>query len=272
MSFRDILVHLDRTAHSDIRLEVAATLAAAHGASLIGLRPETHLHVPETFRAAIRPEALQMQADAIAADSARIRLKFDAAAQRLGLQTDWWAETMETELAIEWVCRQARHASLSVVAPLARDGEEELDSGKLLHALLLGSGRPILVVPDLKIPAAPGRRVALAWNSSREASRVVADAMPILAKADAVQVITVGEPGDGLDPIREHLVRNGVNAVTGFIRGHNVGAALLGAAEEFSADLLVMGGYGHSRMRELVLGGATEHVLHHTGICVLMSH
>ncbi|CAA7627544.1 universal stress protein [Magnetospirillum sp. SS-4] len=275
MPYLDIMVHLDRGRHSETRLDLAAGLAAGLGAGLIGLRVESHPHVPETFRAAIRPEALKMQADAIAADSRRIEDGFRAAAAARGLKVEWWLEQTETELAIERVCRRARHASLAVLGQQARDGEEELPGGDLLHAVLLGSGRPVLVVPDAATAPVPGRRVAAAWNGTRESARALADAMPLLAAAEAVLVVQVGGgDSESLSEIKRHLVRNGVNAEARAATpaGHDVGGAILAAAAEFSADLLVMGGYGHSRMREVVLGGATAHVLRHANICLLMSH
>lgn len=275
MPYLDIMVHLDRTRHSETRLALAADLAAGQGAGLIGLRIESHPHVPETFRAAIRPEALKMQADAIAADTARVEAAFRAAVAIRALRSEWWLEATETELAIERVCRRARHVSLTVVGQQARDGDEELPGGDLLHALLLGSGRPVLVVPDADAPSPPGKRVAVAWNGTRESARALADAMPLLAAAEAVLLVQVGEgDSESLSEIKRHLVRNGINAETRMVAppDHNVGAAILASADGFSADLLVMGGYGHSRMREVVLGGATAHVLRHAGICLLMSH
>ncbi|WP_035693529.1 universal stress protein [Azospirillum halopraeferens] len=268
---KDILVHLDRTAHSDHRLAVAAGLAARFGATLVGLRVEVHPHVPNAIRAGIPAEALAAQADAITADTARIRDGFHAAARAAGVPALWW---MDTGGGVEQVCRRARHAGLTVAGAPDADHEEELPAGTLVHHLLMTAGRPVLVVPDAGAPGVPGARVAVAWDGSREASRAVADAMPILAAAAEVLLFRVGEGADSLTEAAAHLARNGVgvrsDAVPAGARG--VGPAILDAAAGFGADLLVMGGYGHSRLAELVLGGATRHVLHHAAIPVLMAH
>lgn len=278
MAFHDILVHLDRTAHSETRLAVAALLAARHGAGLIGLRIEAHPHIPQALRGGIRPSALEAQAEALAADTARIEAGFRATAATHGLPVEWWCDSCESEWAIGRVVERARHASLIVVGQQAHDHEEELPGGDLLHQLLLSSGRPVLVVPETEpAPEAPGRRVTVAWNGTREAARALADAMPILAKAEAVQVIAVGEPPEGFDSLTEigrHLARHKIAAQVRQVRAtdHDVGAAILASAAEFDADLVVMGGYGHSRMREVVLGGATRHTLRHALLPILMSH
>lgn len=278
MAFHDILVHLDRTAHSDARLGVAALLAARHGAGLIGLRVEAHPHIPQALRGGIRPAALEAQAQALAADTARIEADFRAKAAAQGLPAEWWCDSCETEWAIGRVVERARHASLIVVGQQAHDHEEELPGGELLHQLLLAAGRPVLVVPETEpAPEAPGRRVAVAWNNTRESARALTDALPILAQAEAVQVIAVGEAPEGYDSLTEigrHLARHRITARCRQVRAadHDVGAAILAGAAEFGADLVVMGGYGHSRMREVVLGGATRHVLRHALLPVLMSH
>lgn len=278
MAFHDILVQLDRTAHSTARLTVAAQLAAHHKAGLIGLRIEARPHVPQALRGGIRPAALEAQAQALAADTARIEAGFRAQAAERGLPVEWWVAQCETDWAIARVVERARHASLTVLGQAAHDGEEELPGGELLHQLLLASGRPVLVVPETE-PAdhAPGRRVSVAWNGTRESARALSDAMPVLALAEAVQVVAVGEPAEGHDSLTEigrHLARHEITAQCRrtCAADSDVGATILATAAEFDADLVVMGGYGHSRMREVVLGGATRHVLRHALLPILMSH
>lgn len=276
MPFHDIMVHLDRTAHSDVRLEVAAALAARHGAGLIGLRVETHPHIPEAFRGGIRPAALEAQAKAIADDTARIEASFRSAAGRHGLPTEWW---LETGGGVAAVCRRAGYAGLTVVGQAAHDREEELPGAQLVPQLLLTTGRPVLVVPETPDLAVPGTNVAVAWNGTREATRALADAMPLLAAAQNVTVFEVrhGEPEDGFDGLAEacrHLARNDIDARFKVIRtaDRNVGTLLHDAAVAAGCDLLVTGAYGHSRTFEIVLGGATKWLLEHAAIPVLMSH
>lgn len=278
MAFHDILVHLDRTDHSDARLQVAALLAAKHEAGLIGLRIEARPHIPEALRGGIRPAALEAQTQALSADSARIENAFRALAAERGLPAEWWCQQCETERGIAQVVERARLASLTVVGQAAHDGEEELPGAELLNQLLLASGRPVLVVPETEPAAeAPGRRVTVAWNGTRESARALADAMPVLALAEGVLVVAVGQGAAGLDSLTEigrHLARHDITAKCRQMQAadHDVGAAILAAAAEFEADLVVMGGWGHSRMREVILGGVTRHTLRHALLPLLMSH
>ncbi|WP_041794754.1 universal stress protein [Pararhodospirillum photometricum] len=149
-----------------------------------------------------------------------------------------------------------------------------------LNAALLESGRPVIVAPP-QPPSSVGQRVAIAWNGSAEAARAVLGAMPFLVRADAVTLLIAAD-GDGQDnaPIRaaeleRHLAWHGVDATTRFLEaasGGRTGEALLDACADAEADLLVMGAYTHSRLRQLILGGVTRHVLERATLPVLMSH
>ncbi|QJE72338.1 universal stress protein [Aerophototrophica crusticola] len=145
-----------------------------------------------------------------------------------------------------------------------------------LEACLMGSARPLVVAPPSG-PEVVARRVAVAWNGSAEATRAVALALPVLCAADQVVVLTAETgktAGSAARDLLDYLAWNGVRAQaqTVEVRGEAVGAALLRTALGAGADLLVMGGYGHSRLRELILGGVTRHVLGHAQIPVLMAH
>ena len=141
------------------------------------------------------------------------------------------------------------------------------------------SGRPILVIPYIGRFATVGSRILVGWNNSREATRAVNDAMPLLAKAISVTVLEASARNSATDDatgadITRHLTRHGINAeitrtVTSSISTPDL---LLNHAADMSADLLVVGGYGHSRLRELVLGGVTRELLRHMTLPVLMSH
>ncbi len=147
----------------------------------------------------------------------------------------------------------------------------------LAEQLVLVSGRPVVCVPGSNGHAAVGKHVLLAWNQTREASRAVADALPILERADKVTVTTVHTPMTGAGvaaDFLDYLSRHGVQA-----EGHHeiapdarIGDALVEAADKHEVDLIVMGAYGHSRLREVAFGGATRHVLGHASVPVLMSH
>ena len=181
-----------------------------------------------------------------------------------------WHE--ETGLHAEIVAARGRLADLIVVSRPV----EETPAPVMLETALLETGRPVLVAPP-QAPAALGRNVAIAWNGSAEASRAVAAALPFLTGAEKVTVLTAAEKGEfvasGAD-LSAYLAWHGVRASTGTVDPGDgaAGEALLGEAEKIGADLLVMGGYGHSRVREIILGGVTYHVLSNADIPVLMAH
>lgn len=176
------------------------------------------------------------------------------------------------------VAGHARVADLVVVAQVAEDeGGEAL---LILEAALLEGARPVLVLPAKPragTDGAIGRRVALAWNGSAESAHALASALPLLERADMVHVLTAKTAKTAedvgvhaVDYLGWHGVAAQVRAITP--AGQSVGAALLDAARAVDADLLVLGSYGHSRLRELVLGGVTRHVLNHADLPVLMAH
>jgi len=172
----------------------------------------------------------------------------------------------------------AYYADLVVVGRPESAGQTASPPG-LAESLVMSSGRPIIVFP-------PGgkvsqvRRVLVAWNATRESIRAVADAMPLLAKAEAVEVLVADHQrrpeGHGQEPgadIARHLARHGAHVEVRRMssEGKDVGALLLSQAATFRADLLVMGAYGHSQVREWVFGGVTRTVLYEAGLPVLMS-
>ena len=170
----------------------------------------------------------------------------------------------------------ARSADLAVVS--RRDPVDQPDAlATLPESLVLTSGRPIVLLPPRGAAAEP-RRILVAWKARPEAVRAVAGALPLLTRADAVQVVVVddeGAPGYGYEPgadIAQHLARHGarVEVLRLPSKGENVGRLLLSQAAAFGADLLVMGAYGHSRLRERLFGGVTRTVLTEAALPVLM--
>lgn len=176
---------------------------------------------------------------------------------------------------------QARYADLTVLPAMPRDGVDNMFVHDYFHDILRQSGRPVLVVPEGHAAAMPPKRAVIAWKPTREASRAVADAMPLLRRADAVDVLVidpaVGESAHGGEPgadIAAHLARHGlrVEVVTRPRMNFSVAYAVLDYARAVGADLIVAGGYGHSRLREAMLGGTTRELLQTTHLPVLFSH
>ena len=176
---------------------------------------------------------------------------------------------------------QARYADLSVLPAMPRDGADNMYVHDYFHDLLRQSGRPVLVVPRDSRAMLPPKRAVIAWKPTREASRAIADAMPLLHRAEAVDVLVidpeVGEAAHGGEPgadIAAHLARHGlkVDVVTRPRMNFSVAYAVLDYARAVGADLVVAGGYGHSRLREAMLGGTTRELLETAHLPVLFSH
>jgi len=171
----------------------------------------------------------------------------------------------------------ARRFDLSVVAQAQPDavGSEAL----IVEQALFDSGRPVMVVPYIQTAPFKADRVMLCWDGSRPAARAAGDAMPILVRAKTVEVFIVesgklkSDEFPGAD-IAEHLAHHGLNVkVSRTVSGDvDIANVILSHAADSGADLLVMGGYGHSRVREFILGGATRGILASMTVPTLMSH
>jgi len=168
--------------------------------------------------------------------------------------------------------QRARLADLSIIPhPEAPD---EVSSSDALHAVLFDSGRPILISP-LAPPVSVGTRIAVAWNGTAESAAAVFAALPWLENAEAVRVLSALEyqrRGPAAEELVPYITLHGVQAEIATFRpvDKEVGAGLLAAAQEFGADLLVMGAYSHSRLRQLILGGVTRHILEKAQLPVMM--
>jgi nucleotide-binding universal stress UspA family protein len=172
------------------------------------------------------------------------------------------------------VSRLARSFDATVLQQPDPTGTETAD---LIEAVLFGSGRPVLMVPCHHEPSQL-RTILIAWDEGRPAARAVADALPLLAMAERVEVVTIGDRGGDQNShshtMVHHLVRHGIAAHGTSLANDqgSVASTLLSYAAEVKADLIVMGGYGHSRLREIVLGGTTRRMLRTMTIPVLMAH
>ncbi len=171
------------------------------------------------------------------------------------------------------VAQQARLADLTVVPH--PDSGEDVSSSDALHAVLFDSGRPVLISPQVA-PKSIGSRVCLAWNGTAESAASALAAMPWMQQAEAVRILSAEgyqRRGPAAPDLAAYLALHGVNADITMFRpvGSSVGAGLLAAATEFGCDLLSMGAYSHSRLRQLILGGVTRHVLEYSNLPVMMT-
>lgn len=170
------------------------------------------------------------------------------------------------------VAQQSRLYDLVVVPH--PEADEDVSSSDALHAVLFDSGRPVLIAPR-RAPASIGTRVCCAWNGTAESAAAMAAALPWLHRAEAAQVLYADEyqrRGPKVEGILSYLHWHGIEAESKLFKPmtRDVGAGLLGAVRDYNADLLTMGAYSHSRIRQLILGGVTRHVLENSDIPVLM--
>lgn len=273
MALRDILVHLDDHKELGQRLDTACALAVEHAAHLTGLYVMHPLQMPVYAEVQIPGAILAEHEQALRRKASAAQGAFAAAAERGGCAYEWRCVEGYTDQAL---IEQARYTDLLIVAQAQEGGLQSADAA-IDDRVILGSGRPVLVIPYIGTQAPPGRRVLVAWDASREAVRAVGDALPLLQRAAHVTVLAVNPPEQeevAAADICLHLARHGVSAeASQTVAKHlDVGDALLSRAADLGVDLIVMGAYGHSRLRETVFGGVTRHLLRHMTVPVLMSH
>ena len=277
MSIRIILAPVFG-ADSDARsLEAAFGVAQRFGAHLTGLfvRVDPRDAIP-VIGEGVSPAVIDQLTQAAEAEmdrrSAAARATFEAACGKSGAASSAWVEL--TGRRDEMIPRKARVSDLTVLCRPDENAPPEL--GTVLEATLFGAGRPLLIVPLQGAPSI-GRTVAIAWNDSAEAARAVAGARPFIEAAGAVHVLSTKTWRTAADvglELVQYLESRGTACTRREVasEGEPVGAALLEAAAAAGADLLVMGGYGRTRLSELVLGGVTRHVLAHSRLPILISH
>lgn len=276
MTIKDILVHVDSLPSTDGRLGLAVALADRFQAHLTGLHVRPNFYIPASPDMAALPDSFfDDQQREIDGNAAAARAKFEAATRKLNIASEW---REGNGYPSDVVRRHARYADLTIVGqhnPDANGQAEDLPNG-----ILLTTGRPVLVVPYAMPVKSFAQNVMIAWDDGVPATRAVNDAIPLIADGATVTVIAVNpdDTGDhGRIPCADiclHLARHGLKAEAYSIQAPDTDVAdvLLARAFEQGCDLLVMGAYGHSRMKEFVFGGVTAHMLENMTIPVLMSH
>ena len=274
MAIKSILLHLTQDPRNEVRTETALNLALAHEAQVVALYTMLPPNLPTYVRGYIPQEILDRYTRESAEIAGQAKAEFAKLADATGVAYEW---RQIEDLPHNVVAVHAHYSDLVVIAQSAAGDERAPGTDGLPDQLVLSSGRPVLMVPYAGRFAELGKRILVAWNGTREAARAVQDAMPLLRRADEVTVFGVNMPKgqhiSGAD-IATHLARHEVRANVEYTVVHeiSIGDALLGTISDRSCDLLVMGGYGHSRMRELALGGVTRDILQHMTVPVLMSH
>ena len=276
MSFRSVLVHVDATERGKRNLAAAVSLVEAYDAHLTGLYVKPPTSLPSYASVHVPPEVFEMieqDQEKLASEAEKMFNDAMAAAGRED-RSDWHYAAGPIA---ETISRIGRCSDLIIIG----QEEEDVDVATYTEVpddVVISAGRPVLIVPYTGKGNATGDHVMVAWDHSRESARAVCDALPMLKRASSVSVVSVDpKHGEGDVPgadiarfLSEHGIKARVNRFTD--KELAVDDVLLNQAADSGADMLVMGAYGHSRLREMVLGGVTRHILDHMTVPVLMSH
>jgi len=277
MRYETILVYLDKSARTDERLKIAAHMALlnnAHlvGASMIGISTDSFVRENSVHQ---DPE-IGNHIKFLRERATRVLAEFEATVRKIGVPL-FEGRVVDGD-ADFGVTLQARYCDLTVIGQTNMNEPSDEVGPDFPEYVILNAGRPVLIVPCVGEFSSVGKRVLISWDASREATRAVNDAIPLLKCADVVQVAIFNadtkpfgdQPGHD---IALYLARHGIKVeVLENMKVQDVGLALLSLVEDLSSDLLVMGAYGHSRLRERLLGGVTRTILENMTIPVLMSH
>lgn len=274
---KDILVNLTTNRSPDPATDYAISLASQFGAHLTGLAFALEPAIPASAMGGIAADVIDnaiAEAESHASDAIS---RFEIAAKKQGLLSETQKITALLADAANRFGQIARHFDLSVV--MQPDPGSNANNDLFVEAAMFGSGRPVVVVPYIQKEPVNLDHIVCCWDGSATAARAIGDALPLLAKAKTVELLIVTSPGEDRHEevgagMATHLARHRLNVTLQRITSGNidVGNAILSYAADRTADFLVMGGYGHSRWREFLLGGATRQILSSMTVPTLMSH
>lgn len=279
MSYKTVLVHVDESAHASERVKIAAAIAMAENAHLIGTAVTgASRYLVQTRMLAEMDPNLREHLQFLRQRAMRGLEEFEACVRRINIPS--FEKRLVDDEAGGGICMQARYADLVVIGQIDPDEPSPVVMPDFPQYVVLNSGRPVLLVPHAGRHDKLGTNVLIGWDASTAAARAVAGAIALLRRAQTVQVAVFNPerqpqacgavPGSD---IAVYLARHGIKAeVMQRATERDIGAALLDVASDMNADLMVLGGYGHARFREIMLGSVTSAVLAKMTVPVLMSH
>jgi nucleotide-binding universal stress UspA family protein len=273
---KDIVVNLGLGAH-DPAGDYAISVAEAFQAHVLGIAFSYDPVIPGTVMGGIPVEFIESQRAESDQKARTAVARFEQAASRAGVSAETHIISTSISGAADQFGRLGRRFDLVVVGQPERErsvAEEVVDEGVLFE-----SGRPVIFVPFIQKAGLKLDRVMVCWNGSRPAARAIADAMPFLHKAKQVEIVMVASKAEndgeiaGVD-LGQHFARHGLTVDVKRITSPDIDvpSTILSYAADSNADMIVMGGYGHSRLREFVLGGVTRGILATMTVPTLMSH
>jgi nucleotide-binding universal stress UspA family protein len=280
MAYTTILLHCDAGRTLKGRAAMTADFAGRMGSHVIGLHVRPRFETPMYTDGVVAMDSLFDAYDRqVKVEQTEALAAFKSAMHGDKIFSEWRAVDGYVD---EAVSEAALGADLVILSQHDPEDTASATPSDLAEQVTLRSGRPVLVLPFIGAPKPPGNRAMICWNNSREAARAVTGALPLLAKASKVTMLVVDAPSatdedrarSSGKQVTAWLGRHGVKAevVRDTAASSEVGNAILSRAADLDADLIVMGLYGHSRMREMVLGGVSRTLLASMTVPVLMAH
>lgn len=279
MTYKTVLVHVDESSRSDLRVKVAAEIAKADNAHLIGTAVTgVSRFIYQDGNISASDPNLTIHLNFLRERAEKAVANFNQIARELGVSS--YESMIANDEAGGGIGLQARYSDLVVVGQTNRDEPSPSVLPDFPEYIVMNSGRPVLIVPYAGEFTTVAKRPLISWDASRESTRAVTDAIPLLKRAELVQVAIFNPKSlpdaHGEQPgadIALYLARHGIKVeVSVHQTATDIGNALLSLSHDLNNDMLVMGGYGHSRFREMIMGGVTRTILESMTIPILMSH
>ena len=280
MTYKTVLVHLDQAPRCDVRIQLAAQISQSFGSHLIGAAMTgISRHIFNRGELDLTDPVFSHHRDHLRQHARDVLKHFEQVVASVGV--DSLEPRLVDDDAAGGMVLQSRYADLTVLGQFDSAATIPGVMSNLPELVVLGSGRPVLIVPHSGQPAYPLQRLMVAWDGSLSASRAITLALPLLLRANTVDVVVMQTADKNDDAhgdqagadlalfLARHKIK--VNLVERQIKGGH-GEALLSIAADLATHLIVMGGYGHTRVRELVLGGVTRTLLQSMTVPVLMAH
>lgn len=277
--YRRISVHLDHGFDCKRRTELALSQAKRHHAELVGIYASAAPPQYYYGESVLMSRTLNVMKELQAQNRGAVQNAFLEAAALADVPAVVRAGESSPSAS---VARYARTSDLVIVSQFNRDDVEAAHETEFVEQMLLTAGRPVMVLPSSGHFPVVGERVLLCWDGSREAARALTDAAPALRQATHLVVLTMDEGGASdkgetipFEDLASYCIAHGMptpDHVHRDIKGVGVGSTILNAAADHSADLIVMGAYGHSKFREWAMGGATASILKSMTVPIMFSH
>jgi nucleotide-binding universal stress UspA family protein len=274
---KDVVVNLAGGQTADVAADYAISMGRTYGAHIVGVAFVYEPVIPGSLLGGIPTDLIEAQRDENAKAAKAAVARFEAATAGAGVSAE--ARLLDASIAgaADLFGRIARRFDVAVVGQARHEqgASEEL----LIEGALFGSGRPVIIVPQTLRQSLNFDGIMVCWDGSRPAARAIGDAIPFLTRAKSIEIVVVTGEHDKSGEItganmKRHLARHGINVEIKRVTAGSVDVqgAILSHAHDSGADFIVMGAYGHSRLREFILGGVTRSILKSMPVPVLMSH